>query len=61
MRAGRTSALSEKEIRAREVDASAPCSFRTGDLIGKSPQEEELRENLRSNEVRKADIETFPS
>ena len=61
MQAGRTSDLSEKEIRAGDVDAIALCSFRTGDLVGKSPQEEELSENLRSNEVRKADIGTFLS
>ena len=50
--------LSEKEIRAGDVDAIGLHSFRTG---RKAPQEEGLSENLRSIEVRKADLGTFLS
>ena len=54
----RSSDLSEKEIRAGDVDAIGLHSFRTG---RKAPQEEGLSENLRSVEVRKADLGTFLS
>lgn len=56
----RPSDLSEEEIRAGDADAIALCSFRTEDLLGDSPQEEEDGENLRSNEIRKAELGASP-